>query len=349
MAVKINFFEPMVECDTFTLLNDNYQPTHLTDIIGQEQAINLIGSFTSSYMPNIILSGPNGTGKLSIAQIIADSYFPLPEHRKNAVLMIDGSIFRSKNIISEAPTKKTSEKGTEVPNIIFFIKKSLNIPKDKQKLVIINDFDCMVEDAQAGLRRIIEKYSARVRFIFICHHISNIIEAIQSRSVNIKLMPISHSDIIDRLKAINEDHGYESLTDNIYDHIATIANGDLRCAINMLQLFNGSQDRNEHDFYQIFNMPSLLMTTNIINLCKKSKYIEACTVLSNIIDNGYNIYDILDIIIKVLSKPDTFTKKEEHLRLRYIDKTIRCIMLTKNSESYIHLYALLAHWQGQGQ
>jgi DNA polymerase III delta prime subunit len=304
----------------------------------------------SSYLPNIILTGSNGSGKASIAQIITQRYFQRPEHQKYAVLTIDGSIFRSKNIISEAPVKKSSEKGVEVPNIINFIKRSLTIPADKQKIVIINDFDCMVDEAQMGLRRIIEKYSAKVRFIFICQHISNIIEAIQSRSTIIKLVPVKHELIVNYLKKIsasgrNSDCPFSDQENLVYDNIATIANGDVRCALNMLQLFSGSEPKTLETFYQIFNIPSLEMIKNAINSCKAKKYIEATEIISDVIDNGFNIHDILDIIIKVLSKPDTFNKKtEEHLRIWYIDTTIKCILKTKDCTSSIYLHSLLGEW-----
>ncbi|RCN32323.1 hypothetical protein ANCCAN_21874 [Ancylostoma caninum] len=43
--------------------------------------------------------------------------------------------------------------------------------------------DAMTKDAQNALRRVIEKYTANVRFCIICNYLSSIIPAIQSRLV----------------------------------------------------------------------------------------------------------------------------------------------------------------------
>jgi DNA polymerase III delta prime subunit len=325
------------------LLINDYCPKSLDDIIGQNNIVDLINSYDKfDYIPNMIITGPHGVGKSTIANIIINNH--LNDIKKYACLKIIGSIYRGKDIITENLTKKQSNKTDQYPNIIKFIKKSMILPENKTKIILIYDFDCMTTDAQMALRRIMETYSNRVRFIFLCNNLNNIIEAIQSRTTIINLVTISHEDIIIKLKEIINNLLITknlSITDQILNHISTISNGDLRNAINMLQIFMNSENKTLEEFYEIFNVPSIEIIISIIKHCNNNKYQLAINELDKLIDDGFNIFDISDILIKVIKIPTLFSKKSEHIRAYYINEIIKFNLIIQETSELIHLYNLI--------
>jgi replication factor C subunit 3/5 len=102
------------------------------------------------------------------------------------------------------------------------------------KLIILDEADAMTRDAQAALRRIMEKYSKSTRFCLICNYVSKIIPALQSRTTRFKFRQISKEDAVGRLKKICDAEKI-NITDQALGDIAKIAEGDMRKMVNTLQ------------------------------------------------------------------------------------------------------------------
>ncbi len=335
--MALTFVEKYTEPIAHKLWASDYQPNELDDIVGNGMIVETLKSFLKSdRIPNLILCGPNGCGKTTIAKILTKKY--LDRSYISCNMEVIGSIYRGKNVVTEkTDKKKTGDKSSEGLNIINFIKKSVKPQDNKCKIVTIYDFDCMTTEAQMALRRIIEIYSHKVRFIFICNDLNNIIEAIQSRALTLKFHPITIDEIIDTLKLISQ-YNQILFDDEIYDSIAMMSNGDLKQAINCLQVFSRCTNKNLENFYHIFNIPSIKTVQQMIIACINKNSTLAFNILGKLINNGYNISDILDIIIKVLSYDKELTDKQ---RIILIEETTKIICVNEISPSTIHLFKLL--------
>lgn len=321
-----------------TLWAEHYAPTSLQNVIGNSSIVSTIEHYIEAQqLPHLLLVGGHGLGKTTIAKLIAKQYLGT-QLLKSHFMEIIGSIYRGKNVVSEKTDKKnTSDKGGDVPNIINFItKKTIN--NDKCKLICIYDFDCMTIEAQMALRRIIELYSNRVRFIFVCNNINNVIEAIQSRTLLLKFNGICSDDIITRLKQIND-----KLPEELYTHIGIMCTGDLKQAINYLQVMSNYPNPTIEVFYNIFNVPNLNTITKLLDLCLNKHYQQAFSLITELIDQGYNSSDILDIIIKVLCHRTDIDNK---IRVLYIQETSKVICINETTPSNTHLYRLIAKFLG---
>jgi replication factor C subunit 2/4 len=127
------------------------------------------------------------------------------------------------------------------------------------KLLILDEADSLTQDAQAALRRTMEKYSRVTRFCFICNYVSRIIEPLASRCAKFRFKPLDLESMNVRLQHIADGEGvrvnaevracvrvvcactaspYFStalLAVQVLDALRTVSAGDLRKAITFLQ------------------------------------------------------------------------------------------------------------------
>ena len=83
------------------------------------------------------------------------------------------------------------------------------------KLVILDEADAMTNDAQAALRRVIEKYARNTRFCLICNYVSKIIPAVQSRCTRFRFAPLSEEQMATQIDRVVAAEGLELTPDGL--------------------------------------------------------------------------------------------------------------------------------------
>jgi replication factor C subunit 3/5 len=200
---------------------EKYRPQHLDDIISHRHIIQTLDQLIQNQqLPHMLFYGPAGTGKTSCILAVARKLFAKDRYPLS-VLELNASDKRNISVVREQIVKFSSSGSLMGDN------------KDI-KLVILDEVDHMTKDAQQALRRVIEKYTQKVRFCLICNFVDNVIPALQSRCMRFRFSPLAKLEIFPRLAQIldTENIGYDQPG---LDAIARLSGGDMRKCLNFLQ------------------------------------------------------------------------------------------------------------------
>ena len=106
--------------------------------------------------------------------------------------------------------------------------------KQRFKVVVINEADHLTRDAQAALRRTMEKYSPNLRLILLANSTSNIIAPIRSRTLLVRVAAPTEEEICGALQAVGKKEGWKE-NENLNKRIAKESGRNLRKALLMFE------------------------------------------------------------------------------------------------------------------
>lgn len=287
-----------------------HAPQKLMEFKGNLGVVQTISSFIESKnIPNMIITGPHGTGKSLIVQLMVKEYLG-DDYYKIGCLEIYGSLSRGKDVVSEKQSVKNKQKNFNCTNITDFMKRMTKMPKDLLKIVIIYEFHQMSAEAQMALRRIMELNSHKVRFVFVTQNYGQIIQALQSRCTILKLQKLDTDEITEILETIANKEDI-NISDKLLELINLSAEGDIRCAVNLLQLLGRtSPDK----LYSILGVPEIRVVMQLIDDCIHGNARASYQCIKNLLNSGFDISDLLDILTRTLIKYPYFPEKNMFLR-----------------------------------
>ncbi len=192
---------------------EKHRPKELSEIVGQDEIIATIESRINN-LPHMIFEGKAGTGKTTTAKVIATT--------------IDADFLE---------LNSSEERGIDVVRgkIMSFCKHlSFNV-EAPFKILFLDEADSMTSEAQLALRSMMEKYAHNTRFIFGCNYLDKIISPLISRCKVYRFRPLDNLSIIRRLEYIVDKENM-TVKEEDYEELANRARGDMRRAINDLQM-----------------------------------------------------------------------------------------------------------------
>ena len=198
---------------------EKYRPSNLSEVVGQTPITDRLKNYVKERsMPHLLFAGPAGTGKTTCALALAKELFG--ELWKHNLHELNASDERGIDVVRG----KIKEFARTAP-----------LGEDGFKIIFLDEADALTGAAQAALRRTMEKYSRTCRFVMSCNFSSKIIDPIQSRCAVFRFRPLKAEDVERYLKFVGVKEEL-NIDKEAYESLTYLAQGDLRRAINGLQM-----------------------------------------------------------------------------------------------------------------
>jgi DNA polymerase III gamma/tau subunit len=220
---KLEIAEPIVYDSS---LHTKYRPIALDDVVGQKDVIkSLKASFSAKARAHVYLfTGPSGTGKTSLARILASKFEVQPSN----LLEIDAATNNGIDVIRDIMAPLQYQGFGDSPN----------------KAVILDEAHMLTKQAWASLLKIVEEPPQHVFFFFCTTEISKVPANILTRCLSYKLKNVGSDDIFDLLDRVCAAEGYETDT-NTLNEITKACQGSPRLALVMLAILEAPLESNE--------------------------------------------------------------------------------------------------------
>ena len=188
-----------------------------------------------------------------------------------------------------------------------FVNQNLLLEDKTLKFIILDEADNIPNQVQQALRRIIEKASSNVKFILLCNYINRIIDPIVSRCAVFRFTYLTREKIVERLRFIADKEKLQipqPQTDKFYDTLFFISGGDLRKAVNTLQMSVALELIDKLDPNEILKISGFLDENTLEKLMDaiKAKNIDEVKRIFDTIEN----IDSRNFLRQILERFDDF-------------------------------------------
>ncbi|MDD5700138.1 MAG: replication factor C large subunit [Candidatus Nanoarchaeia archaeon] len=200
-----------------------YRPKKLSEIKGQEEAIDKMRNFLHNFGQGkkaIILYGPTGTGKTTLAYVVA-------AETDSEIFELNASDLRDRNRLNEVLKPAIEQKSLT----------------NEKKIILVDEVDGISKDDFGGLSELMELVESTTwPMILTANDIwDKNFSQLRKQCEVIQFREIDYKTIKEVLNLILKKEN-KSLDTNILTGISIKAKGDMRAAINDLQIASGMED-----------------------------------------------------------------------------------------------------------
>lgn len=251
-----------------------HRPKSLEEVVGQEHITTTLahaiqqGKLSHAYL----FTGPRGTGKTSVARILA--------HTANKLPYSDGANHLDIIEIDAASNRRIDE-------IRDLRDKVGNAPAAAAyKVYIIDEVHMLTREAFNALLKTLEEPPAHVIFVLATTEAHKLPETIVSRTQRFSFKPIERQKIIKHLKAIAKTEGI-SIEDDALDVICDHGGGSFRDSISLLDQAASKENAITLDsVQQLLGLAPAETINNLLHILESGRSSELMAELTIIHNQG---------------------------------------------------------------
>lgn len=251
-----------------SLWADKYRPKTLEELsYHPDISKKLTKLATGGDFPHLLVYGPSGAGKKTrVMALLRELYgvgaeklkvdvktFQTPSGRKLEFNVISSPFHleitpsdmgnNDRIVIQDLLKDVGSTESLDFAGLLKGEQKVVQNNRKRFKVVVINEAELLSRDAQAALRRTMEKFSANIRLVLVCNSTSGIIDPIKSRTLAVRVgLPTEQETAAVFENILSEEHlaNQSFPTDSsdrqkVFAHISDAAEQNLRMGTMMLE------------------------------------------------------------------------------------------------------------------
>jgi len=303
---------------------EKYRPKKLREVVGQKAVVERLEAYAKAGdMPHLLFTGRAGIGKTACAIALSNELYGA----------------EGRNILE---LNASDERGIDIiRGKIKDFASTLSMGEVPFKIIFLDESDSLTRDAQNALRRTMERYSKTCRFILSCNYSSKIIEPIQSRCALFRFTPLDEKDIVHRLQHVAKEEGLH-VDEPAYKALVYVAEGDLRRAINVLQVASTLSNKvNEDTVYKVSARARPEEVRQMLELALGGKFLDARKALDTLLyEYALSAEDVLlQVHREITESPHLDSRQKVALVDRLGEASFR---VTEGANERIQLEAFLA-------
>jgi replication factor C subunit 2/4 len=303
---------------------EKYRPQVMKDIVGNEDTVGRLEVLAQQgNMPNLILTGPPGTGKTTSVLALARTL--LGDAFKEAVLELNASDDRGIDVVRN--------------RIKGFAQKKVTLPPGRHKIVVLDEADSMTAGAQQAMRRTMEIFSGTTRFALACNTSDKVIEPIQSRCAILRFSKLTDEQVLKRLQEVLQAEGAPSDETGLEALLFT-AEGDMRQALNNAQAtYAGFGFISNENVFKVCDQPHPLLVKQAVGACIVADFDKSSSIVEQLWEDGYSGLDVVGAFFRLAK----FEDMNEGLKLEFIKEIGAAHMrVLEGVDSMLQLTGLVA-------